>query len=268
MNPPKSHPASQTRPKRARSPLGSGLAKLLAPLLFLLFPFLAGWSARAGDVDGRRFSLISWFDAISDLKYLDADGAVTAAEISLNRFSPDYDYTGPGPIIFGRGTGKPDGNRGFKQLASVPLSKPGSNHLWILFTKLDAVGQYQTFTIEESDSDLPPGAYRFFNFSDNPIHIKCGDWEMIAPPRQSVSFQPNPTDNQQIIPVEIMAELKDGLKRVYSNRWPYGKTTRTLVLAFLDPTTQSYELKRFAQDSLESSATPTKSPKSKPSKGQ
>ena len=167
-------------------------------------------------------------------------------EIPLNRFSPVYDYKGPGPIIFGSRTDGSDGKMGFKQLAMVPVREPGSGGtLWILFTGTDAVGQYQSSSIEEKENDLQPGGYRFLNFSDYPLHIKCGDREMIAPPRKSASFHPNPTDNPEIMLVELKAERDGGLKRVYANRWPYGKTTQTLVVVCFDPPTQSYELKRI-----------------------
>ena len=196
-----------------------------------------------------HFRLISWSAVMSDLKFLNGDGTAAPVEIPLNRFSPVYDYKGPGPIVFGTGTRGGAGNVGFKQLAMVPVREPESGGtLWILFTGTDAVGQYQSSSIEEKENDLQPGGYRFLNFSDYPLHIKCGNWEMIAPPRKSASFRPNTTDSVEIMPVELTAERDGGLKRVYANRWPYGKTTQTLVVAYFDPATQRYELKRITSE--------------------
>jgi hypothetical protein len=250
---------------RVRRATGLAPAHILVLLMAVLVSFLAGPVARAGDAQVHHLRLISWSEPIDDLKFLNGDGTVVPVEIPLNRFSPVYQYKGPGPVIMG--TAGPGGKAGFKQMAMVPLAETASDGvLWVLFTGTDAVGQYVTSGIEEKESDFPPGGYRFLNFSEYPLHIKCGDWEMIAPPWKSASFHPNTTDSAQIMPVEIRAERDGEMKRVYSNRWPYGKATRTLVLAYFDAGTQAYELKRITAETDPAAANPEPGLKGKPAK--
>jgi len=213
---------------------------LAAGLLFALVSFCGAQSDPS-----TPFRAISWADPIEEMAVLAADGKTTPVEIPLGAFSRHYAYEGPGPVIFGTGTGAAN----FKKVAAVSVPEPGAGGtLWILFNNLDTDGQYATSSVQEIESDLKPGGYRFFNFSDFPLHIKCGNVEAAAPARKSATIYPDPTDSKEIMPVEVSAEQPEGLKRVYANRWPYGKAARTLVIAYFDPALQGFEFKRITTD--------------------
>ena len=225
-------------------------AGIAALFLVILIALIGAPTAQAeGDQQETHFRLLSWSETIDGLKFLNSDGKPSPAEIPLNRFSPVYDYKGPGPIVFGR---TPEGaatKADFKRAAEVPIPNPPCTSFLVLFLKPTQNDEYATATIEENDGAVPPGGYRFYNFSDFPLHIKCGDLEVVVPPHASSNVQPKTTDSEQIMPVEIKAERASGLGRVYANRWPYGKTTMTQVVIFFEPESQTYILKRITQDS-------------------
>ncbi len=205
-----------------------------------------------------KFRLISWDSEISDLQMLNGDGNLTPVRILPNGRSPFYVYEGPGPVAFGRQKTGPDGKPLFEEAVTVPVKEFSERTLLMFSPSPDARGRFLATGFDDTDAALPAGSYRFANLSPKQLAIKCGDASGTVDPREFKTMQARTTDNPEIMPVEIWAKSDGGFQRVYSNRWPYGLTTRTLVFVYFVPGKKSFELKRIQEDAA---ALPTPTPK-------
>jgi hypothetical protein len=205
-----------------------------------------------------KFRLISWDSEISDLQMQNGDGKVAPVRILPNGRSPFYTYEGPGPVAFGRQKSGPDGKPVFEEAVTVPIKEFSERTLLMLAPNPDARGRYFATGFDDTDAALPPGTYRFVNLSPKQLAIKCGDGSGAVAPKEALTLKARTTDNPEIMPVEIWAKSDAGYQRVYSNRWPYGPATRTLVFVYFVPGKKSFELKRIQEDAA---ALPTPTPK-------
>ncbi|MFZ4778388.1 MAG: hypothetical protein ACOYM3_23710 [Terrimicrobiaceae bacterium] len=204
-----------------------------------------------------KFRLISWDSVISDLEFLSGSGKPTPVRILPNGRSSFYEYEGPGPVSFGRMKTGPDGKPVFEEAATVPIKEFGERTLLMFTDKTGSPGSYNVVGLDDSDASLPPGAYRFCNLTSLSLALICGDTTGTVTPRGFLTVRAKTTDSGEVMPLEIRAKTKAGFQRVYSNRWPYGATTRTLVFVYLAPETNLFELKRIHEDAA---AIPTPKP--------
>ena len=205
-----------------------------------------------------KFRLISWDSVISDLQFLSGSGKPTAVRILQNGRSSFYEYEGPGPVSFGRMKTGPDGKPVFEVVVTVPIEEFGERTLLMFFDKAGSPGSYNVTGFDDSDSALPAGSYRFCNLTPNMLAVKCGDAKGTVAPKESLLLRAKTTDNPEIMSLEIWSKTGARFQRAYSNRWPYGGTTRTLVFVYFVPETKSLELKRIHEDAA---AIPTPTPK-------
>ena len=218
----------------------------------LLSLLCAAWVCRAQSPVQQnykiRFRVISWDKVIDSLQFASGKDQFKPVLILPNGRSSFYEYEGPGPVVFGRQKTAPDGKPLFEEAATVPIKEFGERTLLMFTDKPGSPGRYNVVGLDDSDASLPAGAYRFCNLTPRSLSVKCGDTNGTVIPKGFLTVRAKTTDSAEIMPVEIWAKNDAGFQRVYSNRWPYGATTRTLVFVYLAPGTNSFELKRIHED--------------------
>ena len=194
-----------------------------------------------------RFRLMSWDTVISDLNYAQ-DKKLIPVSMLPNGRSPFFEYQGAGPIQFFREVPGPDGKPMAEVAATVPLSDFKERSLLLFFRSPASPKQYRVQVIDDSDAAIPPGSYHFINLTKVPLKVACGGGEGEVQPEQEQTVLGNPADGGQTTPMKVDAVTATGVRHVYSNQLPFGKTTRTLVFVSQSPQTGSIELKRLQED--------------------
>jgi hypothetical protein len=215
--------------------------------LLSLFALCAALKAQQGSETQYhvQFKAISWDQPLNNLKFVSSNTVVT---MDLNSFtrSTNYDYVGPNPLVFGVNTKTAkDGKVSVDPLVSVPLTqfKPQT----LLLFKSTEQGGYSVSVIDDGNSSIPPGGFRFISLCNDPLDIVCGKDRLHLVPHQSATIVGNPNAAETIF-ATVFANSVNGQRKVYENAWPYSKQTRCLIFVFQDPTTKQYLLKKIIEE--------------------
>ena len=232
----------------------------LVATILVAAPAITCFSQAAKEpVYNARFRVISWDSPITGLQYNSAKDQVTSIDITPFSRSMFYDYAGPDPLSFGHQKAAPDGKMTIDNLASVSLKKFKERTLLIFRPDQKNAGHFTISVIDDGDSSLPMGGYKFINLSKLPISVKCGNTKGYVVAGQSLTLVGSITDGSDLMPVEMFIEDHGQNRRIYSNRWGYGKSTRTIVFINYDEFSDSYLVKRIQED-IAAIPTPTPSP--------
>jgi hypothetical protein len=194
-----------------------------------------------------RFRLMSWDSVITDLNYAQGRKVVPVSMLPNGR-SVFYEYEGPDPLVFFREVAGPDGKLQAEVAGSISPGDFKDRTLLIFFKSPSDPKQYLIKAFDDSDAAIPPGCYRFINISNVPLRVKCGGDTGELPAGNALTLHGNPTSGGEITGIQVDAVTGSGVKHAYSNRLPFGKTTRTLIFVFQIPATGSFELKRLPED--------------------
>jgi hypothetical protein len=195
-----------------------------------------------------KFRLISWDEVIGDLGFVNGGAKFIPVNVLPNTRSVMYQYSGTDALRFVREMRDAEGKIAYQQAASIPLGQLSDRSLILFFRKPDQPGAYDLVAIDDSDGALPPGGYRFMNFSASPLAVVCGTDYGALPPKGSLTLRGRPKDSNEIIGVQIAHGPQNARKLAYSNRWAYGNSVRTLVFVYMPPKSDMFELKRIHED--------------------
>lgn len=233
--------------------------KTLCAAAFAAFVALTATATLSASQETKplKFRLISWSSVIEGLHFRQGDGTLVAVPLILpNGRSPYYTYQGAGPVVFGRVSNGPDGkplldeagNPIFHPAAHLEAAKFSEKTLLMFHEQAGASDRYQIMPLDDSEAALPPGSYRFFNFTPYSLAVQCGDAQGTVASRDSVLLRGKPTDSPVMIRVVMAAEVGNQLRRAFADRWPYIKTHRTSVFVYYLPNEQMFEVKQIAED--------------------
>jgi hypothetical protein len=195
------------------------------------------------------FRMLSWDSAITDLNYAQGKKIIPVSLLP-NARSPFYDYLGSptDPLLFFREVPGPDGKPQAEVAASVQLSEFKERTLLLFFKSPTSPKEYRVQAIDDTDAGIPPGCYHFVNLTKVPLRVTCGGAAADIAAGGEQTLRGNPADGGQITGMQVDAVTASGVTHAYSNRLPFGKTTRTLVFVWQAPGTGAFELKRLAED--------------------
>ena len=194
-----------------------------------------------------HFRLMAWDAAISDLNYAQGKKAVPVSMLANGR-STFYEYQGSEPLTFFREITGPDGTPATKVVATVPLSDFKERSLLMFFKSSTQPDGYRVQVIDDSDQTLPAGGFRFLNLSRFPLKVKCGDNGADVAPEGEETVDGTSAAGVQTMGMQIDAVTTTGIRHVYSNVLPYGKTTRSVIFVLQDPLTKAFDIKRLQED--------------------
>lgn len=206
-----------------------------------------------------KFRLLSWDSTIEDLHLRQGDGTLVEVPIILpHARSPYYTYQGPGPVVFGRIASGPDGrplldDAGkpiFRPVAQIEASKFGERTLLMFNREEGAEERFQIMPLDDSESALPTGGYRFFNFTPYPLAIQCGEARGVVSSRDSLLLRGTPPADSTIIRVAMTARIGDQVRQAFADRWAYTKSHRTSVFVNYLAEDQMFDVKQIAEDEV------------------
>jgi hypothetical protein len=151
--------------------------------------------------------------------------------------SPYYAYKGPRTkLAFFRQVPGPDGKLIHQPVGAVNLTGAGNRPLLIFVQQPGVAGSYVIHPFADSSKDVPPGGFRFVNFTTRTIAMKFDQQKIIIPSGEQVVVHGEPAKPNPVNPVKMFGVLlNDEIKLIYSNQWPYDPKMRGLVL--ISPTT-------------------------------
>jgi len=206
-----------------------------------------------------QFRVIGWDAPIMDVMYAATTNNLQSMMITPFSKTGFYDYIGPDPIIFGYAKQGPDGKPLLEKRAAVSLKEFKDRTLLIFKNDQKDPKNLSVSVIDDSDSSVPPGGYKFINLSPKPVNIVCGNSKGMVLPGGGVTLNAQMSPEAQLIPVELFVATPTGSKPVYSNRWPYSKNSRTIVFISYETNTSAYLVKRMQED-VAAIPTPTPAP--------
>ena len=225
-------------------------------VVLLAVTLVSAWPASAQDAPDTpggvvkvSFRLLAWDSVITDLNYAQGKKIIPVSLLP-NARSSFYDYQGAAtdPLLFFREVPGPDGKPQAEVAASIPLSEFKARTLLLFFKTPAKPKEYRVQAIDDTDAAIPPGSYHFTNLTQVPLRVTCGSAAADIPAGVEQTLSGNPADGAAIIGMRIDAATASGLKHAYSNRLPFGKSTRTLVFVWQMPETGAFEVKRVAED--------------------
>ncbi len=203
-----------------------------------------------------HFRALAWLNPIEGISYSQAlprDPGFRDIPISANaRFrSPFYTFDPKKPVYLLQST------NGTKTVAAtLDLSKVPDLPLVLL--QFDSTNKLIATIYPDDLTNLPAGAYRLVNFTDQSIDVKLADVETVLEPNASqVSFPHPPTNLLQIEVTQTSTK-----KRIYSNVFAHNTSVRW-ILFFVQDAAKQISFLRLS-DSSEGAKAPTPTPTPSP----
>jgi hypothetical protein len=168
---------------------------------------------------------------IEDLFY-SSEGKVIPVPVSTETRSVYHTYKGPhDKLVFFRQIPGPDGKQIQQNVASVNLAGAGNRPLLIFLKHPTEAGLYEVRPFSDSSKDVPPGGYRFVNFTIRKIAIVMGQQKLLIPPGGQVIAKGEVGNSTQSTAVQVFGVvLNDEVRAIYSNMWAYNPNNRSIVL--------------------------------------
>ncbi len=197
---------------------------------------------------GHKFRVLSWDTVITDLLYMKNEGSPVELKILPNGRSGFFTHTGDKPLVFAREARNAENKPIYLPAATIPVNQLYSKTLLLLFPSSETPGNYKIVAMNDDNENIPPGGYCFYNFSTAKLQVDCGGEKALVPSKKSATVKGRPETGGEVQRIEIFSHTESGLVRVFANRWPYGSTTRTLVMMYRSEETGGFELKRLHED--------------------
>jgi len=169
--------------------------------------------------------------------FYNSGGKAIPVEINTEFRSPYYTYKGPrANLAFFRQVPGPDGKLIPKPVGAVNLTGAGNRPLLIFVQQPNVEGSYVIHPFSDSSKDVPPGGFRFVNFTTRKIAMKFGQQKILIPSGDQVIVRCESGEPNSINEVRMFGVLLDDeIRPIYSNLWAYNPLMRGLVL--ISPTT-------------------------------
>ena len=175
--------------------------------------------------------------AADDLFY-STGGKAHPVQVDTESRSVYYEYSGPVTgLSFFRLVPGPDGKPVPQTVALADLTGAGNRPLLVFMKNPDQADALLVRGFPDSVKDIPPGGYRFLNFTACQIGIILGTEKMVIKPGGSAIMQMNPPNGRLVSQVMLYGLLDNVAKPVYSNIWAFDAKVRQIVL--VTPTNMS-----------------------------
>jgi hypothetical protein len=198
-------------------------------------PLVSGQTPPQAD-EAFAFRILGAGVTAEDVFY-SSGGKAIPVRIETEFRSPYYAYKGPRTkLAFFRQVPGPDGKLIHQPVGAVNLTGAGNRPLLIFVQQPGDARSYVIHPFADSSKDVPPGGYRFVNFTTRTIAMKFNQQKIIIPSGEQVIVHGEPGNPNSINPVQMFGVLlNDEIKPIYSDLWSYNPTMRGLVL--ISPTT-------------------------------
>jgi hypothetical protein len=202
--------------------------------LITFFPLL---SAQTPPPDESFAFRILGAGVFAENVFYSSGGKAIPVQINTEFRSPYYSYTGARTnLAFFRQVPGPDGKLIPKPVGAVNLTGAGNRPLLIFVQQPNVAGSYVIHPFSDSSKDVPPGGFRFVNFTTRKIAMKFGQQKIIIPPNEQMIVRGESGEPNSINEVRMFGVLlNDEIRPIYSNLWAYNPEMRGLVL--ISPTT-------------------------------
>lgn len=208
---------------------------LLVLSLIAFFPLL---SAQTSPTPDETFAFrILGAGVIAEDVFYSSGGKAIPVKINTEFRSPYYSYNGPrANLAFFRQVPGPDGKLIPKPVGAVNLTGAGNRPLLIFVQQPNVAGSYVIHPFSDSSKDVPPGGFRFINFTTRKIAMKFGQQKILIPSGEQVIVRGESGEPNSLNEVRMFGVLlNDEIRPIYSNLWAYNPEMRGLVL--ISPTT-------------------------------
>jgi hypothetical protein len=201
--------------------------------LITFFPLL---SAQTPPPDESFAFRILGAGVIAEDVFYSSGGKAIPVQINTEFRSPYYSYKGPrANLAFFRQVPGPDGKLIPKPVGAVNLTGAGNRPL-LIFVQQPNAGSYVIHPFSDSSKDVPPGGFRFVNFTTRKIAMKFGQQKILIPSGEQVIVRGESAEPNAINEVRMFGVLlNDEIRPIYSNLWSYNPAMRGIVL--ISPTT-------------------------------
>ncbi len=164
--------------------------------------------------------------------FYSSGGKAIPVQISSEMRSVYYTYQGPhDKLVFFRQVPGPDGKPIKQPVAAVNLAGAGKRPLLIFLKHPTVAGTYDVRPFSDSTKDVPPGGYRFVNFTLCKIAVVFGSQKLLIPPRDQLIVKGEKGLASQSTEVKVFGVvLNDEVRALYSNIWEYSIEKRSIVL--------------------------------------
>ena len=207
-------------------------SKRLSLYIIFVLAFLPLLKAQTPPPDEVFAFRILGAGVIAEDLFYSSGGKAIPVRISTEMRSVYYNYTGPrGHLDFFRQVPGPDGKLIKQTVAAVDLTGVGNRPLLIFLQHSSVAGTYAVRTFSDTVNDVPPGGFRFVNFTTRRIAMKFGQQKLIIPPGEQLIVKGEPPAESKINEVKLFGVLlNDEVRAIYSNLWAYNPEMRTIVL--------------------------------------
>lgn len=191
---------------------------------------------------------LAFSGVIRDLNYITTEGVSTTTVYSRG-FGVPIAYEGPRELVFFRNLPNPDGFENQEREIVARASLPGGGRYLLLFDESaeGSADPYQVTVVDNALVDFPPGSYRVFNLSSQPLAGSFGSnrFRLQAEERSIVTAEGDENGN---IEVRFFALAENSSELIYSSVWQIKKTRRTTVfLLGSSSKKQQLEVRKFVE---------------------
>jgi hypothetical protein len=164
--------------------------------------------------------------------FYSSGGKAIPVRIETEFRSPYYVYKGPRTkLAFFRQVPGSDGKLIHQPVGAVNLTGAGNRPLLIFVQQPGLAGSYVIHPFADSSKDVPPGGFRFVNFTTRKIAMMFDQQKIIIPSGEQVIVQGERGKTSSLNAVKMFGVLlNDEIKPIYSDLWPYNPKMRGLVL--------------------------------------
>lgn len=200
-------------------------------ILISLVSFLPLLRAEAPPEGVFSFRTLGAGVSIEGLFY-SSGGKAIPVRVSTETRSVYYTYKGPHDKLgFFRQIPGPDGKPIQQPVAAVNLTGAGNRPLLIFLNHPTVPGTYAVRPFSDSTKDVPPGGYRFVNFTTRKIAIVFGKQKLLIQSGEQVIVKGEEGEASPSTEVRVFGVvLNDEVRGIYSNIWEYNPQNRSIVL--------------------------------------
>lgn len=213
-------------------------------LVSLVLPAIS--NAQAPTPIKAEIVTLSWEGNIKDLWYQGIKGP-EKLDIYESGFTIPFEYSGPPTIAFYKDKAAlalpPEKRPPPTGIAKLPAN--GGSFLLFFTAVANDPDKWEIRTLDNSLKNFPPGAYRFFNLTENPIQIAIDKtfYPPIEPKHLSIINSPSGEPIR-----DIALYIGIGKKTAYASQWGHRNMRRATV--FVSPSLRGegrLEVRKFFQ---------------------
>jgi hypothetical protein len=182
-----------------------------------------------------QFKILGLETAAKDLVYF-TEGQRKPVEFFFmpSFLSPEYEYTGPSPLVFYRPTNNEE--EPYQPVAKLEI-QPGQKNLLLFFIQNQAEPGRPEYTVTAFNfgkEAFPLGSYYLFNLTPYPIGAVLGKTRDGLMPNQSKIITPDPGE-ERLMRAEFYAYDNDrGWRQKAISGWPHRDNQRVITILFIN----------------------------------